>query len=539
MKEIAIFRCDASLEIGTGHVMRCRALSKALRQRDVESVFICRSQDGDLLELLESEYKVLVLSEIPENRKNSFINALEVEKSIYGSWLGCTEIEDANETLELISNAQLMNVRHIVVDHYGLGRQWEQKVVEELTVMFGLKPKLLAIDDLANREHCADILLDANRLDPAELNPYKYLLGLGANHLLGPGYALLDAIYPALQPLSPIRSQLSRVMIFFGGVDKENYTRSALSALSEARFLHVAVDVVLGKTAIHYLEIKELALQRPNTNFHCGLPALAGIILRADLAIGGAGTNSWERACLGLPSLAIAVADNQRQGAHALAKRNAVRYIELGSSSNAADAIFDGLVKIQESPVQLQEMSNACLSIGDGKGIERVTRALLGPISGLNLRSASLSDKWIYYWWANDSDVRQQSFNQEFISMEGHEAWFINKLGSSSSLLYVLEDGEHFPLGQIRFDRMDDNDVCSKIGFSLSREARGRGLASSLLQMGVAQMSHYWRNSMQVYGEVRAGNDASCRAFQRSGFQEDISPRPGVRCFKKEINPTI
>ena len=100
--------------------------------------------------------------------------------------------------------------------------------------------------------------------------------------------------------------------------------------------------------------------------------------------------------------------------------------------------------------------------------------------------------------------------------------------------LRVLEDGDGLPLGQIRFERAAEADPRAVIGFSLDRLARGRGLASQLLQLGLQELARCWGSSCDAYGEVRADNPASCRAFLRAGFQEGHPPRPGVRCFARK-----
>jgi RimJ/RimL family protein N-acetyltransferase len=97
----------------------------------------------------------------------------------------------------------------------------------------------------------------------------------------------------------------------------------------------------------------------------------------------------------------------------------------------------------------------------------------------------------------------------------------------------VLEDGDGLPLGQIRFERSDVRDTRAVISLSLDRLARGRGLASELLELGLAELARCWGNSTEAYGEVRADNPASCRAFLRARFQEVPPPRQGVRCFAK------
>jgi RimJ/RimL family protein N-acetyltransferase len=260
---------------------------------------------------------------------------------------------------------------------------------------------------------------------------------------------------------------------------------------------------------------------------------------RADLALGAAGTTSWERACLGLPALVVPVAENQIQGARALEVSGVARCVDLQAVSDPVEALQGAVLELLDAPESLQAMSEACLQLGDGRGVARVVAALLGPAAGLRLRPAQPADLWLYHWWASDPQVRRQSFNSDPIPLAQHQRWFAGRLRSAQALLRVLVDGDGLPLGQIRFERQADHDHQAVIGFSLDRLARGRGLATPLLQLGLAELARCWGPGLQAYGEVRADNPASSRAFLRAGFQEGASPRPGVRCFARIVEPAL
>ena len=313
----------------------------------------------------------------------------------------------------------------------------------------------------------------------------------------------------------------------------------ALEALNHPRLRRLSVDVVLGLGAPHREAIEARVQQRPRTSLHVGLSSLAGLMARADLALGAAGTTSWERACLGLPALLVPVAENQRQGARALEASGVARYVDLQALPDPVDALQRAVLHFLDSPGALQAMSEACLQLGDGRGLARVVTSLLGPVAGLRLRPAQASDLWLYHWWANDPRVRHQSFNSEPISLEQHRRWFAGRLDSHLALMRVLEDGHGLPLGQIRFERETADASRAVIGFSLDRLARGRGLAAPFLQLGFAELARCWGSSIEAYGEVRAENLSSCMAFVRAGFQEGPPPRPGVRCFARIDEPSL
>jgi len=530
---LVVFRCDASLQIGSGHVMRCRALARALQRRGAEIVFLCRRQPGDLIALLEHEFRVLVLPG-PTSHSAGQENPTPClsGRDLYASWLGLPEEQDAQDSISaLLDLIQPQSPAWLVLDHYGLGALWQQLLQEGLRLACGSSPQILVLDDLADRFHQASVLMDANRLDPMAPDPYRHWVPEACTTLLGPPYALLEPLYPRMQPLLPTRSQLARVLVFFGGVDAANHAAVALEALSDSRLRHLAVDVVLGSAAPHLADLQSRVGQRPNTCLHVGLPSLVGLMARADLALGAAGTASWERACLGLPCLVVPVAENQQQGARALEAAGVARCLNLEAAADPVAILQAALLELLDAPDALQAMSEACVLLGDGRGVSRVAAAMLGPAPGLRLRPAQAADLWLYHWWASDPQVRSQSFNSDPIPLAQHSSWFTGRLTSTLALLRVLEDGNGLPLGQIRFERAVEADPRAVIGFSLDRLARGRGLASQLLQLGLQELARCWGSSCEAYGEVRADNPASCRAFLRAGFQEGHPPRPGVRCF--------
>ncbi|MFM8275845.1 MAG: UDP-2,4-diacetamido-2,4,6-trideoxy-beta-L-altropyranose hydrolase, partial [Cyanobium sp.] len=300
--------------------MRCRNLGRALQQRGAEVLFLCRERPGDLIALLAEEFGVMRLPALPSSEPCS--EGLE-GRELYGAWLGCCQAQDVDDCLDVIRTEETGLIDWLVVDHYGLDQTWEQRISDSLSELHGQQPKLLVFDDLADRPHQSAVLVDANRIEASAWDGYRALVPAGCRLLLGPAYAPLAPLYAQLQPLAPQRCTLRRVLVFFGGVDQANHTAVALEALGYPDFADLAVDVVLGAAAPHHATVAQQVQQRPHTQLYNGLPSLAGLMLRADLAIGAAGTASWERAALALPTLVTPVADNQRQGAQALADAGA------------------------------------------------------------------------------------------------------------------------------------------------------------------------------------------------------------------------
>lgn len=510
--------------------MRCRNLARGLQRRGAEVLFLCRELPCNLIALLVEEFAVMRLPALPGPEPCP--DGLE-GRDLYGAWLGCSQLQDVDDCLNVIRSSNPGPIHWLVVDHYGLDQTWEGRICDNLSGTQGEPPELLVFDDLADRHHQAAVLVDANRLEASAWDDYRALVPAGCRLLLGAATAPLDPIYGQLQPLAPQRCTLRRVLVFFGGVDQANHTAAALQALSHPDLADLDVDVVLGAAAPHHATVAQLVQQRPHTQLHGGLASLAGLILRADLAIGAAGTVSWERAALALPTLVTPVADNQRQGALALADAGAALLVDLQLAADPCVLLIQAIRSLMERPEQLSKLSDAARGLGDGRGLGRLVTLLLGPASARRLRPAALSDEGLYLVWANDPEVRRQSFNTARIPLDQHQRWFRSRFQSPDALLRVLVDREGLPLGQIRFERSATEPAQAVIGFSLDPVARGYGLASELLQLGVADLARHWGAAVNAYGEVRAANAASARTFLRAGFAECPPPRAGVRCFNR------
>ena len=240
----------------------------------------------------------------------------------------------------------------MIVDHYSLDIDWEKKIIEGLSK--SRKTKLLVIDDLANRKHQADILIDQNYFGARTEKRYERWLPENCRQLLGPKYALLGPEYALLHPLTEKRTEIKRVLIYFGGVDSENITAKALQALMDPELSDLAVDVVLGVQAPYRQEIEEIVAIRKLTTLHNPLPSLASLIARADVCIGAGGATTWERICLKLHTLVVTVAENQEEFAHELHKSSAIKL--LGKASTATvNNIKRGLTTIQTSQISMSE----------------------------------------------------------------------------------------------------------------------------------------------------------------------------------------
>ncbi|WP_108507831.1 UDP-2,4-diacetamido-2,4,6-trideoxy-beta-L-altropyranose hydrolase [Polynucleobacter acidiphobus] len=350
------FRADASLQIGTGHVMRCLTLADALRERGAICSFVCRPHQGHLMALINQRgYRVLALPKLLEGSE------LNPNGTAHAHWL-CTDwTTDAQDTQQaLAADTGDQPVDWLVVDHYALDARWEKT----------LRPQakcIMVIDDLADRPHVCDLLLDQNLGRKDE--DYIGLLNGKPVTLIGPQYALLRPEFAAMRAQSLERRQsphLRRLLITMGGVDKDNATGQVLAALQSCNLpADLSLTVVMGLHAPWLVQVRAQATQMPwYTEVLVGVDNMAQLMAECDLAIGASGSTSWERCCLGVPTIQIALTQNQVAIGQALSNSGAA----LAVKGNAIAQTLPNLVRTVANADKLSAISLASSSITQGKG---------------------------------------------------------------------------------------------------------------------------------------------------------------------------
>lgn len=363
-----VFRTDASIQIGTGHVMRCLTLADALTASGAMCQFICRAHEGNLIEFIQSEG--YVVHALP-NRLVSGASSTRVTAAAlsHSHWLGVTQAEDAEDCVPILA-AQRPD--WLIVDHYALDACWERSLASHAG-------KLLVIDDLADRPHACDLLLD--QTFGRDARDYGSLTPLDCRILCGSQYALLRPEFAALRPYSLQRRDmpaLRTLLITMGGVDKDNATGRVLRALRTCPLpLGCRISVVMGAMAPWLDEVCKDAQVMPwPTQVLVATSDMAQLMVDSDLAIGAAGATSWERCCLGLPSVMLVLAANQRKVAQGLAQSGAAKLIDLSQWSPAL--LRETLLPLIDDPAHLLRMSECARSIVDGSGVNAVMRQMEG-----------------------------------------------------------------------------------------------------------------------------------------------------------------
>lgn len=361
-----VFRADASLQIGTGHVMRCLTLADMLRANGAECRFICREHPGNLLEQIR--LRGYAAKGLPVDADEfAFGDPVDILQTNHSAWLGSDWATDAAQTKV---SAGETAVDWLIVDHYALDARWEQALRSRCR-------NLMVIDDLADRPHDCDLLLDQNL--GRESSDYFDLVPDDCIVLAGPRYALLRSEFAALRGYSLDRRaspKLDHMLITMGGVDQADATGQILEALMECRLPeNFHITVVMGPHAPWLERVKLLAakMQRP-TDVKINVQDMATLMANSDLAIGAGGGTSWERCCLGLPSVIGVFADNQKSIADALQLAGAAKVF----GGVAAITIINKLLnELLDDLGALANMSICAAGVTDGCGTEYVAARLL------------------------------------------------------------------------------------------------------------------------------------------------------------------
>ncbi|WP_431029189.1 UDP-2,4-diacetamido-2,4,6-trideoxy-beta-L-altropyranose hydrolase [Lysinibacillus sp. LZ02] len=319
-------RVDASFEIGTGHVMRCLTLAHRLKKEGKQVAFICRVTNGDCIELIEQQgfrvYKLRIC-----------------EGSLW-TYVADDWQTDARDTIDILRKH---SVEKLIIDHYSIDIRWEQ-LIRPFT------KEIMVIDDLANRQHDCDILLDQNYYLNMK-NRYDGLVPSTAKLLLGPSHALLrEEFMEAKKHIKPFNGRVERLFIFFGGSDPTNETEKVLCAiLPLIKKYNLEVDVVVASSNPNKNRIKEISLTCNRIDYHCQINNMAELMAKADLAIGAGGATTWERTFLFLPSIIISVAENQIEIAKNVDREGVCNYLGFYKEVKVDDIYNALLLLLNES----------------------------------------------------------------------------------------------------------------------------------------------------------------------------------------------
>lgn len=362
-----VFRADASVQIGLGHVMRCLSLADALRNQSCESIFVTREHPGHVIPtILRRGHRVVALPGCTGQPYGSHPSAPR-----HADWLGADWRDDAEATRAVL---RASDACCLIVDHYALDAAWQESVIQPGT-------QLVVLDDLADRPHLANLLLDQNsgrlKLDYAGLVP------VSCDLRIGPAHALMRREFALLRSKALNRRETlerpATLLITLGGADKDNVTNIVLGALTKVpAALGLIVTVVMGASAPHLSAVRDVAraMSIP-IEVVADATDMAQRIMSADLCIGAAGSSTWERCCLGLPTLQVVLAENQMVVAKALEDVGGSIALPFPSRPEFVGALTKGLERLFVS-AQYRAVARTASSLTDGRGAQRLAAYLTG-----------------------------------------------------------------------------------------------------------------------------------------------------------------
>jgi UDP-2,4-diacetamido-2,4,6-trideoxy-beta-L-altropyranose hydrolase len=475
-----VFRVDASTQIGTGHVMRCLALAQAWHDTQGQPIFVMTTSVPALEERLKSEgMQVVHLTTEP------------------GS------LDDAEQTTTL---AHQFGATWVVVDGYHFGGEYQQILKQS-------KLHLLFIDDYGHAEHYyADFVLNQNiSADEQWYNNREAYTQL----LLDTRYALLRREFWQWQGWQrTVPPVAKKVLVTLGGADPDNITLKVIQSLQIVEVEELEAVVVVGGSNPHYENLKRavqdsrypIQLQQNVTN----MPEL---MAWADVAISAGGSTCWELAFMGLPSILLILADNQRTISEKLATLNLA--VNLGWHQDVKEQeIASTLSQLLQSAEQRAKIIKVSQQIVDGEGSSTIVRNL--EANSILLRPVIEDDCEILWHWANDPVIRSVSFSSESISWTDHVQWFTSKLCDQNCVFYIALNPDNVAIGQVRYDITQKE---ATISLALAESFRGQGYGSNLILLGCKKLGQNL-GVERINAYVKPDNLASIRAFLKSGFKE-------------------
>jgi len=483
-------RVDASDKIGTGHLVRCLTLADAIRDRGATVRFLVRHIPDHHAGMVRSRGHELVILEADE------VALLDTDVA-HAAWLGTSQSIDSEQSLDALADHAW---DWVIADHYALDHRWE-------SAMRTVTRRIMVIDDLADRRHDCDLLLDQN-LYADGTDRYAELTCSGCQLLIGPRFALLRKEFSEARVSSHVRAgAVKSILVFFGGVDPDDHTSRAIELLAGFAEKDWEVNVVIGQ-GHPKLEAIKSACDQQRFLCHVQTERMAELINKSDLAIGAGGTAVWERACLGLPTLSIATAQNQNEQLLNAADSGMLYSPGVSGCSN----LGVHLQALLENPSLRTSLSQRSMQTVDGCGAWLVLNAM--GVHSISMRTATEEDVHNLYEWRNHPLIRQTARNSEEIEWDSHKRWLSSAIASSKHALLIGERGGQ-PVGVVRFDL---NSPAAEVSIYLVPGVSGKRLGSDLLSSAEHWLESNLPDVKTLHADVLGGNKRSQNFFASQGY---------------------
>jgi UDP-2,4-diacetamido-2,4,6-trideoxy-beta-L-altropyranose hydrolase len=489
------FRVDASLEIGTGHLARCLSLGKALADLGWQVAYVVRRLDT-VAERLVADLSGLTFFwlDSPSLAPIEYSH----DAPTHHAW---ARVDAAKDALDTVATLRAFDPEWVIVDHYAFDARWHSLVADGLNCSVG------AIDDLGDRSLSVSLLVDHNWESNHALK-YAGCLTPGSEALYGPRYALLSTVFREARRYE-FSEDVRSIGIFLGGTDAENYSLCALKACLELVQFTGAVELVIRSTHPHLESLVAYCAHRAQVKITLDQPDLTLFFASHDLQVGAGGGATWERCCIGVPSVLIAFAENQRR---------VVDYVaELGMAAKAEPPNMVGLAQAVRGLIQdvsaRRHMAKNGPTLVDGMGCVRV--ALVLSREWVSLRGATQDDVDKAYRWRNAESTRRFFRDSRLVDWAVHVDWWEQTLVRTDSQLLIGAINV-CEIGVVRLDQIQSEEV--EVSLYLAPEYVGLGLGSTLLRATRSWVSSHLLNVRRIRADVDVENGNSGRAFSAAGY---------------------
>jgi UDP-2,4-diacetamido-2,4,6-trideoxy-beta-L-altropyranose hydrolase len=476
---LAVFRADAGATIGWGHVMRCAALAHVLRDSGWRCAWATLSDNAAMTTRLAAHF-------------DEFIDLVPDQD------LAPDQFEPRQMQAHWPDGCRLL-----VVDHY-------QRDAAYASSCRGWADRILAIDDLAERAHDCDLLLDmAPNCDETK---YRARVLDDATLLLGPAYALLRPEFATTRRrILPRRydGAARRILLALGATNPKGILDTVLDAIEQAS-VDLAPDLILAwNTPDKDRLAARVALA--GGQIHIDVDNMAELMAAADLAVGAGGMSSWERCSLGLPTLLLVIADNQMANAKALSALGAAQTVTADTAS-----LVGAINALAGDGDALKSMSQAASRLSDGLGAVRVCQAV-GPVpqardgQPVRLRPVQAADGDLILAWQRQPETRRFARNSGVPGEAEHLAWMRTKLDDPGCIMNLILHGEA-PAGIVRLDR-------AVVGYEVSIAIDPERFRMAIGSIALALL-HQLLPDEDLWAHVHDENVASRTMFRRAGYAE-------------------
>ncbi len=492
MKPKIVIRADGGTSIGMGHVIRCLALADMLKN-DFTIVFAIQMPVESVIKSIHTITETILHLPITNNYS-----------------------QDASNFCGFLEETDI-----VILDGYNFKTDYQKAIKDKGC-------KLVAIDDLHAWHHVADVIINhAAGVDPAKYSAEKY-----TQFCLGLDYVLLRKAFLTNSSEEKEVNTIKKVFISMGAADVTNLTQKYTEALIQVNGIE-EIHLMLGSINSNLTSIEKLIektkVPKIIKHFDISAEQLVKLLQQCDLAICPASSISLEACATGIALVSGYTAENQKGILKGLASKNVIiNWNNLNKIS--ADTIVTSLNELSKHSGKLNQIIENQKSVVDGKSPKRLLDVFKKLIlEKIHFRLANENDVNLYFKWANDPFVRNNSYNQNEVVYENHIKWFKSKLDSKTCHFYLFFNEENAPVGQVRIDKNEKEVV---IGISIDELHRGKKLAYRML---LSSSNDYLQKHPQetITAYIKIENKSSYQSFIKAGFgNEKLISEQGFNSYK-------